>query len=163
MTVLVAAASRHGATEEIAARIGSVLRDRGVAAEVAKLGDVTSLEPYDAVVLGSGVYVGRWLEQAREFVDAHAQELRERRTWLFSSGPIGAPPAPAEGEAVKLDEVVAKTRPVEHRVFAGKVDRTALGVGERAIMRVVRAREGDYRDWDEIRRYAEGIADALSA
>jgi menaquinone-dependent protoporphyrinogen oxidase len=163
MTVLVAAASRHGSTEEIALEIGSVLRERGVAADVASLGDVTSLEEYDAIVLGSGVYVGRWLEQARDFVDVHAQELRERRTWLFSSGPIGEPPVPAGDEAVKLDEVVAKTRPVEHRVFAGRVDRSSLGLGERAIMRVVRAEEGDYRDWDEIRRYAEGIADALSA
>jgi menaquinone-dependent protoporphyrinogen oxidase len=158
MTVLVAAASRHGATTEIAAAIGRVLHERGVDAEVAKVEDVESLARYDAVVLGSAVDVGQWLEPARTFVDAHADELAARRTWLFSSGPIGDPPKPAPGESVRVDEIVAKTAPEEHRVFGGKIDRRHLGLAERAVARAVRAREGDYRDWREIRRFAEEIA-----
>jgi menaquinone-dependent protoporphyrinogen oxidase len=161
MTVLVAAASRHGSTDEIAAAIGRVLKERGVETEVAKIDDVESLEGYDAVVLGSAVYVGQWLEPARRFVDGHADELAERRTWLFSSGPVGDPPRPEAEEAVKLDEIIARTHATEHHLFAGKVDRTVLGFGERAVVTAVRAKQGDYRDWREIRSWAERIADAL--
>lgn len=162
MTVLVASASRHGSTTEIAAAIGRVLRERGVEAEVADVAAVESLERYDAVVLGSGVYAGRWLEPARTFVDRHGAELAARRTWLFSSGPVGDPPKPAPEEAVHLDEIIAETSAEEHRVFGGKIERKDLGIAERAILRAVRAREGDYRDWRAIRGFAEGIAQAVS-
>lgn len=143
MTALVAAASRYGSTDEIAAAIGRVLTERGIQTEVAKIDDVDSLEGYDAVVLGSAVYVGQWLAPAREFVDEHASELAERRTWLFSSGPVGDPPKPGEEEAVRIDEIIAKTKPAGHRLFAGKVDRAVLGFGERAVVTAVRAKEGD--------------------
>jgi len=162
MTVLVAAASRHGATNEIAAAIGRVLREHGVEADVEKVEDVESLERYDAVVLGSAVYVGQWLEPARTFVDAHGEELAARRTWLFSSGPIGDPPKPEPEESVKLDAIVERTSPEGTRVFGGKIDRKHLGLAERAVMRAVRAREGDYRDWRAIRGYAKEIADTLN-
>jgi menaquinone-dependent protoporphyrinogen oxidase len=163
VTALVAAASRHGSTGEIAAEIGRVLTERGIATEVAKIDDVDSLEGYDTVVLGSAVYVGQWLAPAREFVEEHAAELAERRTWLFSCGPVGDPPKPDEADAVRIDEIVAKAKPTGHRLFAGKVDRAVLGFGERAVVTAVRAKEGDYRDWDDIRDWAEGIADAINA
>jgi menaquinone-dependent protoporphyrinogen oxidase len=162
MTVLVASAGRHGSTEEIAAAIGRVLREHGIETDVAKIEDVGSLAGYDAVVLGSAVYVGKWVEPARQFVEAHAEELAARRTWLFSSGPIGDPPKPAPDSAVDVSEIVRQTRPEEHRVFAGKVDRSRLGLAERIVMRAVRAREGDYRDWGEIRSFAARIAASVS-
>jgi menaquinone-dependent protoporphyrinogen oxidase len=161
MTVLVAAASRHGSTAEIAAAIGGVLSARGLDTEIADVEDVSSLEGYDAVVLGSAVYVGRWLASARDFVDDHAAELAERPTWLFSSGPVGAPPKPAPEEALRLDQIAAKARPLDHRLFAGRVDRTVLGFGERAVVTAIRAEPGDYRDWDDVRRWAGEIADAI--
>ena len=162
MTVLVAAATRHGATAEIAGAIGRVLRERGVSCEVADVADVDSLAGYDAVVLGSAVYLGKWLEPARSFVDRHADELAARKTWLFSSGPVGDPPKPSPESAVELDAVVAKTSPVASRVFGGKVDRSTLGLAERTVLRAVRASEGDYRDWRDVRAFAADIADAVS-
>ena len=65
MTVLVAAASKYGATAEIAEAIGRGLRETGVAADVRPVEQVGDLSGYTEVVLGSAVYVGRWLEPAR--------------------------------------------------------------------------------------------------
>jgi menaquinone-dependent protoporphyrinogen oxidase len=161
MTVLVASASRHGSTTEIAAAIGRVLRERGVDVQVENVENVDSLAPYDAVVLGSAVYVGHWLEPAQRFVELHADELAGKRTWLFSSGPVGDPPKPSPASAVDIEDVVSRTAPEEHRVFGGKIDRKELGLAERAIVRAVRAREGDYRDWRAIRSFGEEIAQRL--
>ena len=161
MKVLVATASRHGATDEIAAEIGRRLSDRGLDAVVVAVGDVTGLDGYDAVVLGSAVYMGRWLKEARQFVEAHSDELRARPTWLFSSGPIGDPPRPEEQEKGTTDEIVAATGARDHQVFSGKVDKGGLSFPERAVVRAVGAAEGDYRDWDEIRAWATEIATAL--
>ncbi len=96
MTVLVAAASKYGATQEIAEAIGRVLAECGVGAEVMRVEDVGDVTGYEAVVLGSAVYMGSWLEPARRFVEEHGDELAALPTWLFSSGPTGDPPRPSE-------------------------------------------------------------------
>jgi menaquinone-dependent protoporphyrinogen oxidase len=160
MTVLVSAASKHGATHEIAERIAAELTRNGVAAVALPVEQVAGLEGYDAVVLGSGIYAGRWLEPAKRFVDRHLDGLRARPVWLFSSGPIGDPPKP-DAEPVDAAPIRERTLAREHRVIAGVVDRTKLSFAERAITRVVGAADGDFRPWDEIDAWARSIADQL--
>jgi menaquinone-dependent protoporphyrinogen oxidase len=161
MAVLVAAASKHGATHEIAETIGRTLETHGVPAEVVRIDDVEDASGFDAFVLGSAVYVGQWLQPAREFIEQHAATLSVHPTWLFSSGPLGDPPRPDEEHAVRSHELVTATRAREHRLFPGKLDRSKLGFGERAIVLAVRAADGDYRDWNEIEAWAATIASAL--
>jgi menaquinone-dependent protoporphyrinogen oxidase len=163
MTVMVAVATRHGATREIAAEIATVLREQGLDADLVDLDSVDDVESYEAVVVGSAVYVGRWLEPARRFVARNRAALAARPTWLFSSGPVGDPPLPDADAAVQVDELLAATRARGHRLFAGRIDRSRLSFAEKAVLRVVRARDGDYRDWAAVREYAMSIAFALAA
>jgi menaquinone-dependent protoporphyrinogen oxidase len=164
MKVLVSAASRHGATAEIAEEIGKELRAAfdDVVVDVRPAGQVSSVENYDAVVLGSGVYAGHWLEPARELAENHAEVLAARPTWLFSSGPIGDPPKPEE-DPVDVAPILEATGAREHKVFSGKMEKRELGFAEKAIVLALRAPEGDFRDWDAIRRWAGGIAGSLRA
>lgn len=158
--VLVTAASRHGSTNEIAKVIADGLQAAGIETAVLPPDAVTSLEAFDAVILGSAVYAGRWLEPARRFVDRFQAALLDRPVWLFSSGPIGGQPANDE-EALDVASARTDTRAREHRVFAGRLERSRLGLAERAIVRVVRAPDGDFRPWEEITAWAHSIAIAL--
>jgi menaquinone-dependent protoporphyrinogen oxidase len=160
---LVATASRHGATREIAAAIAAELREAGIEVDERDVEGLDSLEGYDAVVLGSAVYVGRWLRPARRIVEEHAPELSGRPVWLFSSGPLGDPPRPEGDEAVDVAELMRATGAREHRIFPGRLDRDELGLRERAVVKVVGAAEGDFRDWDAVGEWARGIAGALRA
>lgn len=162
MTVLVAAASKYGATAEIAEAIGRALRESGVSADVRPVEQAGDLSGYAEVVLGSAVYVGQWLESARRFVEKHADELAARPTWLFSSGPVGDPLKPEAGQAVQIEQLMAKTKARGHRLFAGKIDKGKLGFGERALTLALRVAEGDFRDWAEIAAWARTIAGAIS-
>jgi menaquinone-dependent protoporphyrinogen oxidase len=163
MNVLVAAASKHGATREIAEAIARSLLTAGVAADVCPIGDADDPGRYDAFVLGSAVYLGRWMEPARAFVERNGALLARRPVWLFSSGPVGDPPKPSPEEAVDVTEIVAATGARDHRVFAGRIDKRHMNVAERTVMLAVRGKEGDFRDWDEITRWATGIAAELRA
>ena len=160
MKVLVTAATKYGATGEIAQAIGEVLREHGLDSTVGPPEDATTVDGYDAVVLGSAVYAGHWLRPARELVDRSRDALAARPVWLFSSGPVGDPPKPAE-DPVDVTEIVAATGARDHRVFAGKLVRRQLGFADKAIAVALRVPDGDFRDWSEIRRWAAGIADAL--
>ena len=53
---------------------------------------------------------------------------------------------------------MAATGASDHRLFAGKIDRQRLGFAERAVLRAVGAREGDYRDWGAISDWARELA-----
>ncbi len=163
MTVLVAAASKHDATWEIAQAIGHALEVKGFGVDVRRADEVHDVTSYDAAVLGSAVYMGKWLATARRLVEDHAAELSARPTWLFSSGPIGSPPKPDEEQAVDVDAIVAQAGAREHRLFAGRLDRSGLGLAERAVVRAFRAPDGDFRDWAEVESWADGIAAALRA
>ena len=96
--VLVTAASKYGSTLEIAEAIGARLATDGrVDVTVTPAEDAPDPTGYDAVVVGSAVYAGRWLKPAREWVDANREALQARRVWLFSSGPLGDPPQAGGG------------------------------------------------------------------
>jgi menaquinone-dependent protoporphyrinogen IX oxidase len=165
--VLVTWASKHGATSEIAAAVARGLQECGagrasglvaIAVPVEQQPDPTA---FDAVVLGSAVYVGRWREDARQYAAEHTAALRGRPVWLFSSGPIGEPPFPADEpyDAEPMRQLVAAR---EHRVFPGRLDKHLLTFGERAMVTAMRAPVGDSRDWTAVASWAEEIAATLS-
>ncbi len=160
MKLLVSAASRHGATTGVADAIAAALTAAGVDAVVIQPADVTTLDGFDGAVIGSAVYVGRWLEPARELVERHREALTAMPVWLFSSGPVGDPPKPVE-DPIDAPIMSALVGAREHRLIPGQIDKKRLGLGERAILAAVRAPEGDFRPWAEIEAWALEIVAAL--
>jgi menaquinone-dependent protoporphyrinogen oxidase len=166
MKVLVAFATRHEATAEIAERIGDVLRDTLTAAEhsavvdvrdVHKVGDV---DDYEAVLVGSAIYLGRWLEAAWRFLRDNQEALLARPVWLFASGPVGEPLLPRD-EPPEVDELVAMVGARTHKLFAGALRPAELGATERALIHESHTAEGDFRDWDQIAHWAGDVAEEL--
>jgi menaquinone-dependent protoporphyrinogen oxidase len=162
MKALVAVASRHNSTRELAEAIAGELRASGLDADLRAADAVLDISGYDAVVLGSGVYMGRWLPAARRFAELHGPALREVPVWLFSSGPIGAEDPKPPGDPAGIPELLEATCARGHIIFAGKLDKRSLGLAERLMVRVVHAPEGDFRDWDAVRNWARSIPSSLA-
>jgi menaquinone-dependent protoporphyrinogen oxidase len=160
--VLVAYASKHGATAEIAEAIAEVLRSSGHDTDVAAAEIAPAPDGYEAVVLGSALYAGSWLEPATTYARTHADTIAGLPAWLFSSGPLGEPEPPLADQPAELDELARLLQPRWHTLFAGRYDPDVLGYGEQAIMTAVKAAPGDYRNWDRIRRWAGDVAAELS-
>lgn len=161
MNILVTYATRHGSTEEIAREIGAVLSAQQHNVEVLPMDAVATVLPYDAFVLGSAVYLGGWLREARLFAAEHAEILALRPTWLFSSGPIGKPPNAAAEGTFDAADLLATTHAREHRLFGGKLEKESLGIGERVLVGALRVPEGDYREWGTVAAWATAIGRTL--
>ncbi|MBC7263626.1 MAG: flavodoxin domain-containing protein [Chloroflexi bacterium] len=163
--VLVAYATKYGATAEIAEKIGQVLRQAGFHTDVLSADRVGDLAAYRAVVLGSAVYMGQWRKEAANFLENNEKMLSERPVWLFSSGPTG------KGDPVQLvkgwrfpealQPVADRIRPRDVALFHGRLDMNKLSLAEKLIVKGIKAPVGDFRDWDAIISWAAGIADAL--
>jgi menaquinone-dependent protoporphyrinogen oxidase len=160
MKILVSAASKHGATAEIAEAIAATIREAGIEVDALAPEAVMEVDAYEAAVLGSGIYAGRWLEPARRLAERHHAAFVAREVWLFSSGPIGEPLQPTE-EPNDGAELARRLEAREHRVFAGRLNRDDLGWVERTITGMLKAPDGDFRDWDEIRAWAREIVAVL--
>jgi menaquinone-dependent protoporphyrinogen oxidase len=160
MKVLVAAASRHGSTQEIAYAIAQELSGEGHAVTVRDIEVVERAQRYDAAIVGSAVYMGKWMPEARRFVERNSAWLTTIPVWLFSSGPLGEIPQSGAGPA-GMAELVQALQAREHHIFVGKLDRRTLGSVERLIATMVHAPEGDLRDWEAIRTWAHAIARQL--
>jgi menaquinone-dependent protoporphyrinogen oxidase len=163
--VLVAFASKYGATTEIARRVGEVLEGAGLETEVLPAEQVKDAAAYRAVILGSAVYAGQWRKEAAEFLQGNEQVLKDLPVWLFSSGPTG------EGDPVELmkgwrfpetlQETANRIGPRETAFFMGDIDMKKLNLPERMIVKAIKAPTGDFRDWESIEAWAGSIADQL--
>ena len=164
--ILVTYASKHGATKEIAEKIGEVIRQAGLQVDVLPVKGIHDLTSYRAVILGCAVYIGKWLKEAGEFLEVHEKSLAERPLWLFSSGPTG------NGDAVVLlggwqlpsdqQPIIDRIQPHNIAVFHGYINPDKVNVIEKwSIQNLVKKPFGDFRDWAAITSWANSIADTL--
>lgn len=172
MKVIVVCASKYGSTQGIGVFIAEKLRRHGLEADARSVEAVPNPADYDAVVLGSAVYMGHWMPEAADFVRRNRAVLADRAVWLFSSGPLQLGPGINSVNDPKLEpKEIAELReaihPRDHKVFFGALDPNKLGFKHRALRKLPAARalfpEGDFRDWKEIEAWANGIVQVLEA
>ena len=160
--VLVAYATKMGATAEIAEAIGDELREHGLQVDVRNVADVGSIADYDAVILGSAIYVRRWRPEAVRFLRKHVDELGDRRVWLFHSGPVGPDKDQKQDLPANVRRPARLIGAPPVMTFAGRLEpETAKGFLARRLARGDLA--GDSRDWKLIKNWAAGIAGAISS
>ena len=184
---LIVHASRHGATQGIAERIGVVLQAEGIEATVLPAANLPDPTAYDAVLVGSGVYMGSWLKEGFEYLERYGAVLTSRPTWLFSSGPIpssskqvpaendpyggalGPADGPGSGARKRIEAFATQIGVRGHRIFQGAYDPSdppkAMSERLARLLPAVKAilPEGDFREWDKIEGWAREIAAQVQA
>jgi menaquinone-dependent protoporphyrinogen oxidase len=166
--VLVAYASKYGSTREIAETIAEAMRENDIMVDLSSADKVSEIRDYNAVILGSAIYVGNWPKSAVSFLKGNQKFLKEIPVWLFSSGPSG------EGEPAQLVDgvlyppslkpLIEEINPVDITVFHGDINLTKISAMEKwAIKNVVKKPFGDYRDWNSIQKWTNMVMDGMKA
>ncbi len=159
MKVLVAVGSKYGSSRAVAKAIAATLEEHGFEVDSQDAADVRSVMPFDAVILGSAVYGGLWRRDASALAKEHREALRLRDVWTFS---VGMENVVVEGQP--KDEAYAIADAIgahEHKRFPGALDPDKLNIGERALIRALDPPLGDFRDFDEVKAWAESVAAQL--
>jgi menaquinone-dependent protoporphyrinogen oxidase len=163
--VLVTYASKYGSTEEIASKICEILKNHQLNVDCISIEEVSEIGTYDAVIIGSAVYIGKWRKTAVNFLKKNVKQLSAKKTWIFSTGPTG------EGDPVELlkgwkipsslEEVMQNLKPLDIKVFNGKLSEEKLSFMDKFIINKVKAPKGDFIDWKDIENWATAIAGKL--
>jgi menaquinone-dependent protoporphyrinogen oxidase len=162
--VLVAYATRAGSTVQVAETIAQTLGARGAKVNVKPVASVSDLTGYAAVIIGSAIRIGAWLPEAVEFVKANQATLSKIPTAYFvvSAFMRDDTPEVRQKVSVYLDPVRRLHEPKSVGLFAGKMDYGNLSLLDRFVVtNVAKVPEGDWRDWNKIRAWAEGVSPTL--
>jgi len=165
MQILVAFATRKGSTGEIASTIGKELEGGGHQVMVSPLKDISSLEGYDAAVMGAPVYTGHIDDDLRKFGERNKNGLK---TIPFAAFAVGlAPVDPKIGSVASLEEqlrgMVGPANLVAAKVFSGKLDPAQHSFMTKTMISLMKAPAGDFRDWDVIKEWAKGLPGLFGA
>ncbi len=166
--ILIAYGSRCGSTGGVAEAIGQVLSKAGAGVDVHPLKDVNDLSPYQAVVVGSAIRMGKWLPEAVEFVKAHQSTLsRLPVTYFAVCLTMKDDTLENRRKALSFLDPVCKqfpqVKPLDIGLFAGAVDYKKLSFAYSLILKVKGAPEGDFRNWEAIRTWAAGVSPVLDS
>jgi menaquinone-dependent protoporphyrinogen oxidase len=156
--VLIAYATKHGSTHEVAESVAAHLADIGVEAHTLPAHRVESIDEYEAVVLGAPLYMGRWHRDARAFLGRFRKELGSKPLAVFALGPLEDDREQWEGARKQLYRALAHVpgvEPVTVGLFGGAI------VPETLHFPFSHIPAGDLRDWDTIREWTDRLPDAL--
>ena len=159
-STLIAYATKHDSTHQVAELVGDVLRDDGLEVDVRPASTVTDVEPYDVVVIGGALYMGRWHRDARQLLSRHRAALARRPVFVFGMGPLKMEEQQIAGSRKQLDHALAKVpevEPIGVAIFGGVVRPEDLRFPFNHMP------EGDARDPEAIRAWAHDVAAVIHA
>ena len=165
--ILVAYASKCGATSEISGAITEALCAGGLTAELKRAGHVASLEGYQGVVLGTAIYMGNPLKEAIKFMEEFGRKLADIPFALFEVC-LTMKEATPENEKTALDylqPISTIVAPVKTAAFAGRIDYPSLPPLYRMFAQADKAgilSEGDFRDWAAISTWTKDLGVVLA-
>jgi menaquinone-dependent protoporphyrinogen oxidase len=158
--VLVAYASKHGTTREVAESIAGTLREFSrLAVQIEDAALVHDISRYDLVVVGGGLYMGKWHADARHLLQRHRHELAGKRLAVFAMGPDSLEESKVAESRKQLERALAATpelEPIAVVIFGGAL------TPETWRFPFNRLPAFDARDWDAVHGWAEEIAAKLT-
>lgn len=157
--VLVTYASRAGSTMEVAQAVAEELTKRGFAVDVLPVKQASSVDGYGAVVIGSAVRMGSWLPDAVKFVEKNSAALQQKKTAFFGLYLMnqGEDEASRTARSAYMEPARKWVKPQTEGLFVGVGDPAKISFIERMIGKMVKSPEGDFRDWNAIRAWAQQI------
>lgn len=176
MKTLIVYGTRYGTAAEIAEEIGKVMENEGVEFDLVDSRGLNDcdISPYDLVVIGSGIKIGKWTKGSLKFMENNKSALKNKKVALFvTCGAANDEKTMAEGQEKYLDEVAEKylsVKPVSMGLFGSVYDPDAKhGLTYKLAMKFIIKKELekqgidtskrlDYRNWDEIHAWARNLA-----
>lgn len=178
--VLIAYGSRFGCTEEVSKEIAKILKEEGIDSHLLNLRKTKpkkwpSIEEFDGILVGSGIRIMKWTKESKKFLEMYKKEINERKSGLFVCCALAATDQ-AQAKRDYLEKAIDELgiAPDIYDAFGGVLDfsessnmgfldkkmlkMAAKAMEEEAGLPLEDDAKNDFRDWDQIRNFAEKVA-----
>lgn len=182
MKALIAYGTRYGATAGTSEEIAKILRDEGIETKIADLKEekIKDIAEYDLIIVGSGMKMGKWVNEPQDFLKQFQKELDHKKLAIFVSsmqtfaeqlGKTQEEGACSAQEATEKIVTECSLKPIMIGIFGGVVNYNRMGFFERKMMGFLKLqleKDGvketepglyDMRNWDKIRSWTKELAE----
>jgi menaquinone-dependent protoporphyrinogen oxidase len=158
--VLITYASKAGSTANVAERIARKLEEKNLNVDLQPVNEVSGIESYSTVVLGSAIRAGSLLPEAKSFLYKQQAQLQQKHFSVFVVCLTLQNDTEDNRKTVSayLDPVRSQIKPNKEGLFAGVMNASRLGFLARMMMKAMKAPDGDYRSWEAIDAWAEELS-----
>lgn len=163
--LLITYESQFESTKEIAEFMAeSLIHEYQV--DIMEVSSVNEIHHYDCFIIGSAIQYDSWMPQSRKFVINNEELLSQKQVAYYFSCLVLShnndnARKQAEGYSNKIKALAPKINVKSIGTFAGKLDYSKIPFYLRFIARIVltilRVKERDYRNWDVIKDWVNGI------
>ena len=173
--VLIVYGTRWGGTVKVAEKIGETLKGEGYSVDIFDAKKPPQVDPYDLIIVGSGISGGKWTKEAEDFLQRNAAMLRVKKTALFVS--CGMVERERRQDKAKEDYLVKVSNkygltPIGYGFFGGVLDfKAKYNILDRILVNSSKSRlkkmgidiskPYDFRDWNQIEAWTRDIAGGL--
>ena len=164
--ILVVYDSQFGSTAEIAKFIGENLSISNQKVDVKRINEVIDLSIYNHIIIGSAIQYDKWMTEAKDFIVKNETELSTKSVSFFLvclvlSKKTDKATLKAKNYANSIKDLVPKIKVNNFGKFAGDLNYSKMSFGQRilakAIFAIIGVKEGDYRDWNSIKKWSKNI------
>jgi menaquinone-dependent protoporphyrinogen oxidase len=167
--VLIAFATMYGRTFKVAERISETLCDDGYQVDIRFAKDITGddLTGYDAVILGSNIYVEKWHDDAIAFLEKYRDTLAQKKIAYYCVSALmgmdfeDAPALVQEHYIDAMYEQFPDIAPLDIAAFAGAINYRILTPRDWFMLRIFFMPGGDWTDWEAVEAWAATISPLL--
>ena len=163
--VLVTYASKYGSTGGVAKEIANTLNNNGFLVDVRLITKSMDLSAYSSIIIGSPVYVGKWMEEAYDFVQSNRKILSNMNVAYFlTSMTLGASKDEVAKQEIEeilnsIEKEIPEVKTLHKGFFGGAIDYSKMSLAMKTMLKIMPedVKEGDFRDWGVINSWAEEI------
>jgi len=165
MKVALIYSSKTGTTSEIATFMKKCIEKKGCTVDLITAGKQVNLKNYQAVIVGSSIYMGKWNKEASRFIEQNQNSLKSIPVAYFSVGMSFD--KTDEKSLQQINQYLEKERklvqPIMEGRFLGRMDFSKLNFFQRMISKMVGAKEEDKRDWKAIEAWTDSFLQKAEA
>lgn len=166
---LVTYATKYGSTTGVAEAIAKTLMENSHQVDLFPAREVKSVDGYDAIIVGSPLYIGNILGDVSKFLSRNKNLLKKTPTAFFVLGPLENKPEDIEGVQKQLDPILKRLswlQPVDSKIFVGALGLEKLRFPDSMVKLGAKdpnspMRTRDERDWPAIREWALSLPEKL--
>ncbi|MBD3347520.1 MAG: flavodoxin [Chitinivibrionales bacterium] len=162
--ILVTYASKSGSTAEIAVAISEALRESGYETDIIHVSKVTDVSSYRGVIIGSGIYMGRWLRSAMKFIRKNKTALQSIPVAFFSVCLLMKEDTEENRKTAEayFDGPKSIVSPFETATFAGALEIERLPILYKIIVKSQKEKSADYRNYDNVKKWAKSVGEKIA-